>query len=44
VDNELYWNHRNEPHVFKEFVIVKLYREGLPPITLERVFKEMQNF
>ena len=44
VDDQLFYNIHNAPHVFKELVTATLYRPGLPPISVERPFEELQIF
>jgi hypothetical protein len=46
VDDTIYGSGRRTPGppVYDEPVRVTLYRRGLPPLVIERVFREFSNF
>ena len=41
VDRQLYWNHSQ---VFQQIVRATMYRPGMPPLTTDKLFDELQNF
>jgi hypothetical protein len=46
VDDDMFWNPRGtgNDHAYGQLVRVTLYRVGLPPIAVEKYFKELSNF
>ncbi len=46
VDDEMYWNRSGtiETYAYTQPVRVTLYRNGLPPVAVERPFQDLSNF